>query len=531
MPLEIDVLKEIEGLSVGDQRQRTPTNITTVCRIACQYGNDTSNSVYARVSSIAMPECPERCGDVTIPYPFGIGENCSLDWRIEIYCVRTSNPPKPFLYYSELEVLNISVLEGTIQVKNLVFKDCTTASLTQEVVFLYNPFTFSATQNLFTAMGCNNLALMKTRTGSNLGGCMSFCDGTRLNNTCFGINCCQTIIPPSFWNFSTSPLILVILVKTQEQCKYAFIVDKNWFTNLTDIYSVQKKEQVPAMLDWNLNLTDNCYTSRPTILSINRSVCGRNTNCINRICSCKYGYEGNPYLPHGCQDINECAPPYPQYCQQICYNTSGGYHCLCNSGWEATGMYNCTKTTSGKKARIVLAIASCTVLGVLLVLAATWWLCKVMKRRKILKLEEKNFKKNGGLLLCQQVSSSEGNVDTTKLFTSKELDMATDHYNKDRILGQGGQDVPLLVYEFIPNGTLFEYIHDYNEDFPLTWDIRVRVAIEIAGALFYLHSVVATCYKMNHMLWPRLLLRLVLKQRAVHKNDGDVVLRTLFSLL
>ncbi|KAK1355716.1 hypothetical protein POM88_043763 [Heracleum sosnowskyi] len=58
------------------------------------------------------------------------------------------------------------------------------------------------------------------------------------------------------------------------------------------------------------------------------------------------------------QDINECAPSYPKYCQQICNNTLGGCHCLCSNGWKATGMYNCTKTTSGKKSRIVLAIAT-----------------------------------------------------------------------------------------------------------------------------------------------------------------------------
>ncbi|KAK1400865.1 wall-associated receptor kinase-like 1 [Heracleum sosnowskyi] len=219
------------------------------------------------------------------------------------------------------------------------------------------------------------------------------------------------------------------------------------------------------------------------------------------------------------------------------------YYCSCNHGYVAIGNHNCTETANVKKTPIVLAIATCGGLGVLLVLAITWWLCKVMKRRNIRKLKEKNFERNGGLLLRQQVSSSEGNVDTTKLFTSKELEVATDNYNKDRILGQGGQgtvykgmltdgkivevkkskivherklenfinevvilsqinhrnvvklhgcyletEVPLLVYEFIPNGTLFEYIHDHNEDFPLTWDIRVRVATEIVGALFYLHS-------------------------------------------
>ncbi|KAB5514813.1 hypothetical protein DKX38_028719 [Salix brachista] len=139
--------------------------------------------------------------------------------------------------------------------------------------------------------------------------------------------------------------------------------------------------------------------------------------------------------------------------------------------------------------------------------------------------------------------SGEVNVDKIKMFPSKELDKATDHYNANRTLGQEGQgtvykgmladgkivavkkskvidewtlrqfinevvllsqinhrnvvkllgccletELPLLVYEFIPNGTFFQFLNDPNEEFPLTWEIRLRIATEVAGALFYLHS-------------------------------------------
>nr|CAB3469715.1 unnamed protein product [Digitaria exilis] len=48
-------------------------------------------------------------------------------------------------------------------------------------------------------------------------------------------------------------------------------------------------------------------------------------------------------------------------------------------------------------------------------------------------------------------------------------------------------EVPMLVYEFIPNGTLFQFIHgDNSRHIPLS--TRLRVALESALALAYLHS-------------------------------------------
>ena len=165
------------------------------------------------------------------------------------------------------------------------------------------------------------------------------------------------------------------------------------------------------------------------------------------------------------------------------------------------------------------------------------------KKRNEIKLKKRFFKRNGGLLLQQQLSSSEHNIQHTKVFTSQELAKATDQFNESRILGKGGQgmvykgmltdgsitaikkcnivdegnleqfineiiilshinhrnvvklvgccletEIPLLVYEFIPNGTLSQYLHEESEEFPLTWDMRLRIAKEVAGALSYLHS-------------------------------------------
>ncbi|KAL8509415.1 hypothetical protein ACS0TY_016572 [Phlomoides rotata] len=182
--------------------------------------------------------------------------------------------------------------------------------------------------------------------------------------------------------------------------------------------------------------------------------------------------------------------------------------------------------------------------GVLLILIGAWMSSKVIRKRIKASRKKKFFKHNGGLLLQQQMSSNDDGTERIKLFSSKELALATDRYNDNRILGCGGQgtvykgmlhdgrivavkkskkmeeahietfinevvilsqinhrnvvkllgccletEVPLLVYEFIPNGTLFEHIHDQNDEYlSLSWKMRVSIASEIAGVLSYLHN-------------------------------------------
>ncbi|XP_052307297.1 putative wall-associated receptor kinase-like 11 [Populus trichocarpa] len=248
------------------------------------------------------------------------------------------------------------------------------------------------------------------------------------------------------------------------------------------------------------------------------------TTTMTAGCSCSEGYEGNPFLQ--CRDVDECKTPEKNTCQGMlkCVNTRGDYRCTIN------------------KIYIIIIVVG-SVIFILVLLFGLWRLYKLVKKRQNKKLKKKFFKRNGGLLLQQQLSTSDGSVQKTKIYSSKELEVATDGFNVNRILGEGGQgtvykgmltdgriiavkkskvvdeenleefinevvilsqinhrnvvkllgccletEVPILVYEFISNGNLYKYIHVQNDDFLLSWEMRLRIAIEVAGALSYLHS-------------------------------------------
>ncbi|KAK1256882.1 Wall-associated receptor kinase 3 [Acorus gramineus] len=79
---------------------------------------------------------------------------------------------------------------------------------------------------------------------------------------------------------------------------------------------------------------------------------------------------------------------------------------------------------------------------------------------------------------------------TFKMFSKEDLEKATVKFNQNNILGQGGQGmvfkgVPMLVYEYISNGTLFQLIHGGGQ---ICLKDRLRIATETASAIAYLHS-------------------------------------------
>ncbi|CAA2984209.1 wall-associated receptor kinase-like 8 [Olea europaea subsp. europaea] len=335
------------------------------------------------------------------------------------------------------------------------------------------------------------------------------------------------------------------------QCSLAFVGMKDGLdftyrlSNLNAPETFQNNKEFtekPLVLDWRINRR-NCPLNSPD------SLCGKNSFCIDlddnfkgSSCTCNKGYKGNPYLDSGCQDINEC-DNNPCIPSQTCTNTPGSYDCSCPDGYYANGT-SCILVPRVSRSRSKLATVLCLGIGMgLLLLSTSFWLYKFLKKRKIRKRKEKFFKQNGGLLLQQQISTDECILEKTRLFTIKELEKATDLFNESRILGRGGQgtvykgmlsdgkivaikkskevdknqaeqftnevvmlsqiihrnivkllgccleaEVPLLVYEFIPNGTLFDLIHDESHEFPFSWNMRLKVAVEVAEALAYMHS-------------------------------------------
>ncbi|CAO2834026.1 unnamed protein product [Amaranthus hypochondriacus] len=310
------------------------------------------------------------------------------------------------------------------------------------------------TENVFVSVGCENgCGLMYDNKGEIITGCTSVCNKAAADmmpapNGCYGYQCCQTIFKKSTHLKEYS--IRVINNKgitNNGSCnnRSAFLISRKYFEDGIPLLAAQ----------WN-NIT-----SVPVVL--------------------KWG------LPHDHHNY--------------IFTVFGGPLISCAFFWSV-------------------------------------WRFKTKKRRKEHNLRKKYFNEK---LNIQECSNREA-TKKIKIFSLPELKKYTNNFDKDRILGQGGQgtvykgmlkdgkviavkrsraldqnqwkpfineiillsqikhrhvvkilgcclegNIPLVVYEYISNGTLSELIQNPSVEFIFTWEIRLKIAYEIANAIDYIH--------------------------------------------
>ena len=266
---------------------------------------------------IALPNCSDRCGNVTIPYPYGTTKGCYLnDTAIFGYyfinCTTNGNgQPQPMI--GNLNVTSIS-REGEIDIQMYNSLDCydkSGAPLENNSPTLYLPsFTVSATKNRFVAVGCDTYAYLNgDLNGQDFSvGCLSKCQtiSNVVNGTCSGIGCCEVQIPEGMKNVNFTAYSFEnnhTKVWAFNPCSYAFIIRVDKFKFASDyLFSLQYNRTFPMVLDWAIG-NETCEVAQNKA----NYLCGVNTTCSNLKnqvgyrCKCKDGYEGNPYI--SCQGI------------------------------------------------------------------------------------------------------------------------------------------------------------------------------------------------------------------------------------
>nr|GME00083.1 wall-associated receptor kinase-like 1 [Ipomoea batatas] len=232
--------------------------------------------------------------------------------------------------------------------------------------------------------GCGDALLTSPRYGT-VGGCTATCiANTQLERPLNGINMCELFLDGSLETFEfhvnfTNPAV--------NACNYALFVDQDWYAAS---FPGGRREQlvVRVVRSWTV---PNLHPSDPSHYCVNGSSYWG--------CFCQFPKKGNPYIANGCQGTHR-------------------------------------KLTVKELSAIIGVSAS---FGFVVLVSTCFILYKVIKKRKMKKLRQKFFKRNGGLLLEQQLLAKEGRIEKAKIFTVSELDKATDNFNANRIVGRGGQ--------------------------------------------------------------------------------------------
>nr|XP_010905851.1 wall-associated receptor kinase 2-like [Elaeis guineensis] len=190
----------------------------------------------------ALPGCPDKCGNIPVPYPFGIGPNCSRE-GFEITCNGSTNRARAFIADSNIEITGISLEQAELHANIPIAYQCYNATgsmVSKRDELLVDlgkkpAYIFSSTRNVFTALGCFAMAYLESNYDDDAGyryggGCAPYCwdEKSIESGSCTGMGCSQISVPEGLvniyiqfsdygtgapWNISP--------------CAYAFLVEKD----------------------------------------------------------------------------------------------------------------------------------------------------------------------------------------------------------------------------------------------------------------------------------------------------------------
>uniref|UniRef100_A0A0E0AG89 Protein kinase domain-containing protein n=1 Tax=Oryza glumipatula TaxID=40148 RepID=A0A0E0AG89_9ORYZ len=362
----------------------------------------------ASVRRLPTTSCPDRCGNISIPYPFGIGADCARDEGFQLDC-ELDSPPRLVTssqFEKPQELVSLSLADGEARV-------------------LLNPLSKcyrEEEKNRLVALGCPNLGYVVDGSDNYVSGCMSACRRPPPPSSSLG-NAVPRLPgrPASGAARASYPLPST---STCRACSTSRTGRRRWTTS---------------------SVAARCLAER---LQLKRR--------------------------HAQQD--ELRVP-----ELATYTSDGqGYRCNCSKGYESNP------------------------------------LPRRRMHRKLIRTKQKFFEQNGGVILQQQMHSG-GGARGFRIFSMEELKKATNIFATGHVLGRGSHgvvykgvledktvvaikkskmmkeaqtkefaretfilsqinhrnvvkllgcclevEVPMLVYEFVSNDTLYHYIHGKN---------------------------------------------------------------------
>ncbi|KAL1105660.1 hypothetical protein V6Z11_D04G148300 [Gossypium hirsutum] len=448
------------------------------------------------ITVMALKLCP-KCGRIPVPYPLSTGPDCGDPWY-KVQCIVGTLWLDAY-NGSSYKITSINPMTKTLIIRppGLAKNTCMAADFGTQGIQLDEKLPFNITSaNTVMIMNCSATVLQEyvALNCSSTSVCHDYIRG----NPEAKANC--GALPICCWYVTGGTMHTYRIRVRPERCS-AY----QSFVNLDMNFPVSKWPVPGLEIEWLSPREPECKLPDDCNDLVNSMCLPDLVNAGQRRCLCKRGFQWNS-IQGICQDV-KCAQ---------------GRRCK-----------------NEKKKSIVGGAAFAA--GVLIVGLIVTIIIAYKQQKNCEREAEMSLTKAHRDLL----SSNSGKL--AKFFTIKEIAKATKNFSKDNLLGSGGfgevfkgilddgtsiavkraklgnangidqiinevrilcqvnhrnlvkllgccveLQQPLLIYEYIPNGTLFDHLHKIfpGKKVTLSWHRRLCIAYQTAQGLSYLHSSV-----------------------------------------